>query len=354
MLKNDYKVIGVMSGTSLDGIDLAELQFNISDEGSWRFDIINSETIAYTNSWKVLLKEAISYSEEKIKIFDLQYTKYLAVVISEFIKKRNIKNLDAVCSHGHTIWHRPKDGITLQIGNLPILARSINQRVVCDFRVQDVQLGGQGAPLVPIGDRLLFRKFDYCLNLGGFANISYERDKKRVAYDICPVNIVLNHYSEKTGNPFDEGGRIASSGELISDLLQKLNKLSFYSENPPKSLGLEWVKEHIFSFLDDSSYSLKDILHTFTEHIAMQLASQFSKGASVLITGGGVYNDFLINRLNSLSQIDAEIPSSEIIEYKEALIFGLLGILKLRESINCLASVTGADKDHSSGNIFTF
>ena len=140
MLKNDYKVVGVMSGTSLDGIDLAELQFNISDEGSWRFDIINSETIAYTNSWKVLLKEAISYSEEKIKIFDLQYTKYLAVVISEFIKKRNIKNLDAVCSHGHTIWHRPKEGITLQIGNLPILARNINQRVVCDFRVQDVQL----------------------------------------------------------------------------------------------------------------------------------------------------------------------------------------------------------------------
>ncbi len=353
MTKNNYHVIGVMSGTSLDGIDLAELHFYKSKAGSWDYKIIIAVTVPYPLLWKELLKEDIFYSEKKIVTFNEQYTLYLAKVISGFIYYDKIKDLDAICSHGHTIKHQPDKGFTLQIGNLPSLAKKINQKVVCDFRIKDVELGGNGAPLVPIGDRLLFSEYDYCLNLGGFANISFEKqDLKRIAYDICPVNIVLNHYAELLGKPYDKNGFFAASGKLNTDLLQKLNRLEYYSNIGPKSLGLEWVQHEIFPLLESSGSSLKDILHTFIEHIAIQLASQLSEGNSVLITGGGVYNKYLIRRLKKLTKIEIIIPSPKLIEYKEALIFGLLGVLKLRNENNCLSSVTGAKKDHSSGEIF--
>ncbi len=352
MITEDYHVIGVMSGTSLDGIDLAELLFQISEEGVWSFKIIKSETIAYPSFWKENLQTAILYSKEKMEGFNKEYTQYLGGVILEFVKKNQIENIDAVCSHGHTIWHQPENGLTLQIGNLPALSTLINQQVVCDFRVQDVDLGGNGAPLVPVGDRLLFSEYDYCLNLGGFANVSFEKGGKQIAYDVCPVNIVMNTYAELLGKPYDEGGRIAASGELNQDLLQQLNNLEYYSKSAPKSLGLEWVQKNIFPLLKASGSSSVVVLHTFAEHIAIQLANQFQSRASVLFTGGGVYNEYLISRIKSLSDIKIVIPSSEIIEYKEALIFGLLGVLKMRDETNCLSSVTGAMKDHSSGKIF--
>ena len=347
-----------MSGTSLDGIDLAEIVFTFSEE-KWSFQIIAAETVPYSSFWKDELREALHYSKEKLERLDFKYTEKLSEEISNFIKKHNIQEIDAVCSHGHTILHRPDKGVTYQIGNLPRISKMLGQTVVCDFRVQDVALGGQGAPLVPIGDRLLFPEYDYCLNLGGFANCSFEKDGERIAYDICPVNIVLNKYAEKLGKDFDEDGKLAASGKVDEALLNKLNSLSFYTEKPPKSLGFEWVKEHIFPVLESSRSSSKDILRTFIEHIAIQLANQFSDDsaslsnrASVLVTGGGAFNSFLIERLKNLTAVDVIIPSHEIVEYKEALIFGLLGVLKLRGEVNCLASVTGATKSHSSGKIF--
>jgi anhydro-N-acetylmuramic acid kinase len=351
-LKNKkYHIIGVMSGTSLDGIDLAEIVFDYSNE-VWNFEILATETVSYSSFWKNELREAINYSEEKLERLDFKYTEKLSEEISKFIKKHNILEIDAVCSHGHTILHQPEKGFTYQIGNLPRISKMIGHTVVCDFRVQDVELGGQGAPLVPIGDKLLFSEYDYCLNLGGFANCSFEKNGERIAYDICPVNIVLNHYAEKLGKDFDEGGKLAASGNLDEGLLQKLNALSFYVEKPPKSLGLEWVKGYIFPLLEASEISSEAILRTFTEHIAVQLANQFSDKVSVLITGGGAYNSFLIERLKNLAPVEVIIPSAEILEYKEALIFGLLGVLKFRDEVNCLASVTGAKKDHSSGKVY--
>jgi len=350
--KKNYHVIGVMSGTSLDGVDLAQLKFQISDEGVWSFEILKSETLPYSKLWKKNLQEAISYSKEKMVGFNAAYTKYLVDVISEFINKHKIENLDGICSHGHTIWHQPENGLTLQIGNLPIIAKLINEKVICDFRVQDVDFGGNGAPLVPIGDRLLFERYDYCLNLGGFANISFEnKDLKRIAFDVCPVNIVLNKYAELFGKQYDDEGKIAASGKLNLTLLEKLNNLDYYSIKAPKSLGLEWVQDKIFPMLGDSGSVAEDILHTFVEHVAIQLARQFPDEASVLITGGGVYNRYLIERLKSHSNTKIVIPTSELIEYKEALIFGLLGVLRLRDEENCLSSVTGAKEDHSSGKI---
>ncbi|HPE84360.1 MAG TPA: anhydro-N-acetylmuramic acid kinase, partial [Aequorivita sp.] len=343
MKKQNYHIIGVMSGTSLDGIDLAEIIFNYSEK-KWNFDILAAETVPYSSFWKEELREAVNFSEEQLERLDFKYTEKLSEEILKFIKKHNILEIDAICSHGHTILHQPEKGFTYQIGNLPKISKMLGQTVVCDFRVQDVALGGQGAPLVPIGDRLLFPEYDYCLNLGGFANCSFEKNGKRIAFDICPVNIVLNRYAEKLERNFDEGGKLAASGKVNEALLEKLNALSFYTKKPPKSLGLEWVKEHVFPLLDTSGIAFEAILRTFTEHIAVQLAKQFSENASVLVTGGGAYNLFLIERLKKLASVEIVVPSPKIVEYKEALIFGLLGVLKLRDEVNCLASVTGASR----------
>jgi len=353
MNKKKYSVLGVMSGTSLDGIDLAHCVFSISEENNWSYSIEVAKTVDYAPSWKTRLREAVHFSEGRLEALNNEYTYYLAAVISGFIEKNGLENLDVICSHGHTILHRPDKGITLQIGNLPELGTLLKRPVVCDFRVQDVALGGQGAPLVPIGDRLLFGSYDYCLNLGGFANCSFENDGKRIAYDICPVNIVLNRYAELLGLPYDDGGKIAASGQLDDTLLDALNQLPFYDQAPPKSLGLEWVQRHIFPLLDASKISEANKLRTFTEHIAIQLAHQFTEGSRILVTGGGAYNTYLLERVRGYKELELVVPETTLVEFKEALVFGLLGLLKLRDEVNCLASVTGAHIDHSSGVIYS-
>lgn len=350
MNSTSYHVLGIMSGTSRDGIDLAEVKFDFSN-GVWHFTFGITETLAYSNYWVKTLADADSYSPAAIEELDKAYTAYLGKRIKDFIAEYNLQNLDAICSHGHTVFHQPEKQYTLQIGNLAELAEITNQTVVCDFRVQDVQLGGQGAPLVPIGDQLLFSEYSACINLGGFANISLTENNHRIAYDICPVNIVLNKYAEQLGLAYDDKGKIAASGAVNHSLLEALNELDFYKVNPPKSLGIEWVKEAVFPLLNDKDISSEDILATFTAHVSDQLslALQDFSGQKVLLTGGGVYNDFLIQTLKNKTDCDLVIPNAQLIDYKEALIFGLLGVLKLRGEVNVLKSVTGAGRDHSSG-----
>lgn len=344
-----------MSGTSLDGVDLAHIDFEI-ERGKWKFHIYEAETIPYTNEWKYRLKEAINYSDSDLYLLNIEYTQLLSGIIKNFINRNNLNNVDAVCSHGHTVLHQPQNGITLQIGNLELISEFSKATVVCDFRVQDVQLGGQGAPLVPIGDRLLFPDYDYCLNLGGFSNISFEKNSTRLAFDISPVNTVLNFYAEKSGVAYDDKGLLAESGVICSDLLQELNNLEFYKATYPKSLGMEFVKTIILPVIEKYSIPIADKLKTFIEHIAMQTGIVITKkNTKMLVTGGGAYNDYLISRLKHyLKNVEIEIPEDKIIQYKEALIFGLLGVLKLRGEINVLSSVTGAVRDHSSGNVFLF
>ena len=353
MFKEKYTTIGVMSGTSLDGVDLAHIVFTVKNN-KWEFQILESETISYTTDWLNKLKTAVDFSEAQLEKLNQDYTQHLASIILSFIEKYDIKNLDAVCSHGHTILHQPQNGFTLQIGNLPEIAAVINQTVVCDFRVQDVQLGGQGAPLVPIGDRILFSEYDYCMNLGGFSNVSFEKNKERIAFDISPVNTVLNFYANQLGLNYDDKGSISRTGICNEKLLQELNALDFYQKKHPKSLGFEFVKETILPLIESYSISLEDKLHTFTEHVALQIAVALpNKNGSLFITGGGAYNDFLIERIQyHLPEMKIIIPSQKILEFKEALIFALLGVLKLRGEINVLSSVTGAKTDHSSGMIY--
>ncbi|WP_179348319.1 anhydro-N-acetylmuramic acid kinase [Winogradskyella pacifica] len=350
MAKYNYNIIAVMSGTSLDGIDLIYATYNVDNK--WDFKVHYAETIKYSPQWKTVLGGLVNQSMDHLQAIDAEYSEYLATVISSFIKKHSIEAIDFISSHGHTALHQPEQGLTYQIGNQQILADMLNRNVICDFRVEDVELGGQGAPLVPIGDRLLFNDFEYCLNLGGFANISFESKNERIAYDICPVNIVLNHYVSKLNLEFDDKGQLASAGNVNKSLLLQLNALHYYKEEPPKSLGLEWVDLNIFPLIESFQLETEDILRTFVEHVALQISKVLmEKNTKVLVTGGGVYNNFLIDRLRQLSIVEIVIPQNEIIEFKEALIFGLLGVLKKRNEINCLKSVTGAKRNHSSGKI---
>lgn len=352
MIKSEYKIIGVMSGTSLDGMDLVCVTFTYA--AGWSYKIIASETIAYDEFWSEILKDLTKKTKDELKIIDIDYTLLLSQNIDNFIKKNNIKNIDAICSHGHTAIHLPEKGVTYQIGNQKQLAQYLRQTVVCDFRVQDVQLGGQGAPLVPIGDELLFSEFDFCLNLGGFSNVSTRKAGKRISYDICPVNIVLNTYALKLGFLFDEDGKLAQSGHLNQTLLEALNGLFYYSKNYPKSLGKEWVDTAVTPIIDSYKIEIIDVLRTFTEHIAIQISKEINDNpcGSVLVTGGGAFNFFLIERIKKYSKNKLIIPDKQLINYKEALIFGFLGVLKLRNEINCLSSVTGSKKDHSSGVVY--
>ncbi len=340
-----------MSGTSLDGIDIVYVNFIPGKE--WSFSIIAAQTFPYSIFWQKKLSKLHLTSKEIIHKENKLYTSFLAEIILQFIRMNNLFEIDAVCSHGHTLFHQPEKGYTFQLGNQKKLAELIGFKVVCDFRIQDIALGGQGAPLVPIGDLLLFDKYDACLNLGGFANSTKTIEDHLIAYDICAVNTVLNILAKKNKLKYDEGGRLAKKGSLIMPLLEKLQALDFYSKSPPKSLGIEWVEAEIYPILEQyQDQKTEDLLNTYTKHIGEKIGKTFKKDQEVLATGGGVKNNYLMKMIQENSLAKFIIPSEELVDFKEALIFGFLGVLRLRGEINCLASVTGSSSDHSSGLIF--
>ncbi len=351
MKRESYNIIGVMSGTSIDGVDFCYVNFRFKNK--WNYKILNTITYNYSNQWKTRLLNAIDLDKSNLDKLDIEYTNLLVSFIKKFIQECKIHKIDAISSHGHTVFHKPNKGITYQIGNLPELAIGLNLDVVCDFRIQDVELGGQGAPLVPIGDKLLFSDYDYCLNLGGFSNISYSKNEEMLAFDICPVNCVLNHYCKIIGFDYDNDGLIAESGKIDLKLLDELNSIEYYSNFNPKSLGIEWVIDIIYKIIDKYNIPVSNILRTYCEHVSIQIAIAIKNhSSSIFITGGGAKNKFLIKLIKNRIDNLIIIPDKEIVDFKEALIFGFLGVLKLRGEINCLKSVTGAKKDHSSGVIY--
>ncbi len=348
-IPNTKYIIGLMSGTSLDGLDLAYVQFDLDHLAD--FSILKAETLNYTPDWKAKLQKAFEMSANDLAYLDAQYGLFLGQQVNDFIKRNEIQKVDLIASHGQTIFHRPELGYTTQIGSGAHINALTGIKTICDFRTQDVALGGQGAPLVPIGDRLLFADYDYCLNIGGFANISYDQNGKRIAYDICPTNIVLNHYMQKIGLPYDDKGQLTATGNSNTDLLDHLNQLDFYQSRQPKSLGWEFVTTVILPLIDQYDLSIPDILNTYTEHLAIQIGSKTGPG-KLLITGGGALNDYMVERIAHYSPAKVVIPDRTIIDYKEALIFALLGLLKDQGKINILSSVTGSKKDHSSGVVY--
>lgn len=351
-----YHVIGLMSGTSLDGLDIAFCRFD-ADEQGWSYDILEAETRTYTAEWKERLRGLETAGALAFQQVHQEYGYFLGRQVSDFLVRKGIKP-DFVASHGHTVFHRPDQKITVQAGAGSAIAAACKSTVVCDFRSVDVALGGQGAPLVPVGDRLLFPGYDYCLNIGGFANISYEHKGKRIAFDICPANIVMNAICETIGKPYDDRGMLARSGMVSMYMLHEFNQLPFYRLMPdtPKSLGKEWVTEHIDPIIAEYEISESDLLHTFCEHIAIQVARATNAGKpkKMLVTGGGAYNDYLVERIRALTPHEVIVPDARTVEFKEAMIFAFLGVLRMRNEINCLRSVTGARLDSSGGAVYTF
>jgi anhydro-N-acetylmuramic acid kinase len=347
----DYYVIGLMSGTSIDGVDLVYVNFFFNKY--WSFKILKFKTYEYDKDWQNILKNLIDKDQNSIKLIDKNYTKLLSKYILRFIEEFSIKKIDFVSSHGHTALHDPSNSITYQIGNLKELTNYTGLKVICDFRVEDIKLGGQGAPLVPVGEKYIFPEYDTLINIGGFANITIKSNNNLIAYDICPVNIVFNHLSNLINLKYDDKGKISSSGKINLELFNHLQSIDYYKQVSPKSLGVEWVKEVIIPIINNFlEIPVEDLLNTFSKHFAVQIANNIKSSNKTLITGGGAYNDYLIQNIIDLTESEIIIPSSEIIEYKEALIFGFLGVLKDLNINNCYSSVTGAIKDHCSGNIF--
>ena len=338
-----------MSGTSLDGLDLVCASFEERDV--WKFEIIKATTYPYSDHWKNTLAKLYKQNRSKIKKIENEYVHLMVSNILDFTE--GLQDIDFVCSPGHTVFHKPDLGITLQIGNTADLSILTNHPVICDFRTQDVALGGQGAPLVPVGDLHLFGSYSACLNLGGFANVSKKGKNIITAYDICAVNTVLNKLAGEKGLEYDFHGSLAKSGKNISRLFDALEALDFYYKSSPKSLGIEWVVQEIFPIFEQfKNETIEDRIHTYTHHIGKQIGKIFSKNDKVLISGGGAHNKYLISIMKYYSRANFIIPKKEIIDFKEALIFAFLGVLRFQKKVNCLSSVTGSLKDHCSGKIF--
>jgi len=350
-------VLGIMSGTSLDGLDLALCNFEFK-KNKWKFEIEDAQTVAYDLEWKLKLENAPNFSGYQLIHLHRSYAEFIGFQVNNFLKKCKSKP-SIISSHGHTVFHEPHNKINFQIGDGARIAALTGITTVSDFRSLDISMGGQGAPLVPIGDHLLFNEFEYCINLGGFANISHLNEHNiRVAYDICPVNIILNFFASQTGVAFDMNGELGRKGRIENSLLNNLNEISYYKLRPPKSLGKEWIDSVFMPILNQNEMSINDKLRTIYEHIALQIAGSLNEGinevgsSKALITGGGAFNGFLIELIKNKTNMEIFLPEKKIIEYKEALIFGFLGLLRIQNQINCLKSVTGAQFDNCGGQIF--
>jgi anhydro-N-acetylmuramic acid kinase len=341
--------LGLMSGTSLDGIDLALCRFSATETG-WNYEIISAQTVSYPNSWTEKLKNAPYLNAEAFLLLHNEYGRYSGELASEFLKGKQAPKL--IASHGHTIFHQPENRFTFQLGNGASVAASSGITTISDFRNFDVALGGQGAPLVPLGDQMLFPEFSYCLNIGGFANISFGRDGSRMAFDICPTNIILNALAQQRGSSYDRDGQLGASGTINESLLNKLNCLDYYQRKIPKSLGREWVDHQIIPLLTNSGLTVEDQAATIYEHIAYQISSVTDGGGKLLVTGGGSKNLFLINQLRQKTSCQIVLPDEKLIDFKEALIFAFLGVLAFNGQVNVLSSVTGSDQNHIGGVIY--
>ncbi len=342
-------VVGLMSGTSLDGLDLCCVSFDY--DGTWRYRILKAESVDYPAELREKLASAQTMTALEYARLHSDYGLFLGEQVRDFLQRNHLK-ADLIASHGQTIFHQPSVRFTAQIGSGAGIAAVTGIDTVCDFRTTDVALGGQGAPLVPIGDAVLFGEYDACLNLGGFSNISYAEGNKRLAYDISPVNYVLNHYAGRRGLPYDRDGALARGGKMDHTLLDQLNSLPFYTQNGPKSLGREWVEAEVYPLIEARNLCVEDVLATFVEHVAMQIARHVRQGR-VLVTGGGARNVYLIERMQARApQVRYVVPDAMTIDFKEALIFALLGALYAADCPNCLATVTGAARDNIGGCLY--
>lgn len=357
-----YSAIGIMSGSSLDGLDIVFAEFD-ERGGGWNYQIKASACYEYENEWLLALKNAITLNAYDYLLLHSAYGKYIGQKINQFIEEFSLQHqVQLIASHGHTTFHAPHLGMTAQLGDGAAIAATTGINVVSDLRAMDVALGGQGAPIVPMGEKLLWKEFDFYLNLGGIANITSNQPAGYIAFDICPANRVLNLLTAQIGKTYDAGGAIAASGKIHTGLLTRLNALEYYQLNHPKSLANNLGVDTVYPLILSFHLPIEDALRTYTEHISLQLGyaiNQISRPSStmrqLLITGGGAHNTFLVERIKHTLksyQIQTVIPEAQIIDYKEALIMALLGVLRWREENTVFSSVTGASRSSIGGAVW--
>ena len=342
-------VIGVMSGSSLDGIDLALCRFERNGE-RWSFAIEKAETVPLPGT----LRERLLHATEADALELARLHRDVGITIGSACKAfRQDTDAVLIASHGHTVFHKPGEGLTTQVGCGAHIAALAGLPAVCDFRTMDVALGGQGAPLVPFGEKMLFPEHTAFVNLGGIANISIHTGGKVIGYDVCPCNQALDLLAQEAGQAYDADGALARTGAVFPALLEKLNDLPFYRQRPPRSLGREWFDEQLKPLIASPAL-LKDRLRTVTEHVAGLVAGELARACvrSALITGGGAHNGLLIERIAALGEAKPVLPSAELINYKEAVIFAFLGLMRWRGEVNTLASVTGATRNSVGGAVY--
>jgi anhydro-N-acetylmuramic acid kinase len=357
-----YRAIGVMSGSSLDGLDIAFAEFQ-ENAGKWTYEIKQANCYSYNANWIEKLKTSTSLNALDYQLLHIEYGHYIGQQINKFIDDNNLNyQVALISSHGHTTFHVPSKKMTAQLGDGAAIAAETQLPVVTDLRALDLAFGGQGAPIVPIGEKLLLGDYDFFLNLGGIANISFKAEPY-IAFDICAANRVLNMLAGNVGKEYDEGGQMAESGKINQELLNKLNELEYYKQPHPKSLANDFGTDVVYPMIKNTGYEMHDALRTYVEHIVIQIrnaiirATVLSSGtdSSMLVTGGGAFNSFLIERLiDELKelQIEVVIPEENLIKYKEALIMAFIGVLRWRQEYNILSSVTGAVRDSIGGALW--
>jgi anhydro-N-acetylmuramic acid kinase len=357
-----YRVIGLMSGSSLDGLDIVFAEF-FENAGSWNFEIKAADCYEYSGEWKERLQNAVSLSALEYQQLHADYGHYLGREVNRFIEENNLHyQVGLIASHGHTTFHVPSKKMTAQLGDGAAIAAETGLPVVSDLRALDVAFGGQGAPIVPIGEKLLLKDFSMFLNIGGIANISFSLPEKYIAFDVCPANRVLNLLAGEVGKEYDAGGKMAASGNLNDEVLGKLNGLDYYQLPYPKSLANSFGTNEVLPLLKSFSLSTTDSLRTYVEHIVQQIRISVANNYKLqttnhklLVTGGGAFNTFLIQRLSeelSSFGIEVVVPEEHLVKYKEALIMGLIGVLRWRQEYNVLSSVTGAQRDSIGGAVW--
>lgn len=354
-----YRAIGVMSGSSLDGLDIAFVEL-LHQSGTWQFDIVAADCYAYAADWKEKLQTATSLTALDYQLLHTAYGHYIGKEINRFIDENNLHyKASLVSSHGHTTFHLPPK-MTAQLGDGAAIAAETGLPVVSDLRALDVAFGGQGAPIVPIGEKWLLKDYDHYLNIGGIANISFRDNHAYTAFDVCPANRVLNMLVAREGKEYDAGGEIASGGKINAALLQQLAGLPYYSQPYPKSLANEFGTNDVYPLVDSFHLSTADALRTYVEHIVQQIKAAIRPnpqppGARLLVTGGGAFNTFLVQRLSEELQplnIAVVVPEEKLVQYKEALVMAFMGVLRWRQEYNVLSSVTGAQRDSIGGALW--
>lgn len=360
-----YRVIGLMSGSALDGLDIVFVEFQ-QVSGKWEYTLRNAACHLYSTQWVEKLRNATSLKALDYQLLHTEYGRYIGHEVNTFIDQNHLQyQVQLIASHGHTSFHLPRKHMTAQLGDGASIAAITGINVVSDLRAIDVALGGQGAPIVPVGERLLFGDYQLFLNLGGIANLSVHYSGAPIAFDVCPANRVLNMLAKKAGMSFDEGGRLAEKGKTIKGALEVLNGLEYYALPYPKSLSNDFGTDVVYPLIANERGSVEDLLRTYVEHICHQVAVAVSSlppdstasgsPLRMLVTGGGAKNDFLIKRLTQILeplQVVVETPPVSIIDYKEAIVMALLGVLRWREENNTLASVTGASRDSIGGAVW--